>query len=154
MLRVFSFLILIVFCISCDYIYPSKKEKQPLGAIIDFTKVDVSPSFSICNELLDEAKTNCFRENMYKQMTKNLYEFSFATEEIIDETVTVVLLINNKGTVSLQVIECSDSIKNEIPDLQYYVETSIKSLPKLSPAIKRGIPVATQYKLPIRIRTE
>lgn len=154
MLRVFSFLILIVFCTSCDYISSSKKEKQPLDTIIDFTKVDVSPSFSICNELLDEAKTNCFRENMYKQMTKKMYDFSFATEETIDETITVVLLINNKGTVSLQVIECSDFIKDEIPDLQYYIESSIQNLPKLSPAIKRGIPVATQYKLPIRIQTE
>lgn len=130
----------------------SKKEIQPLDTIINFTKVDVSPSFTICNQLLDDAKTNCFREQMHKKITENLLNFSFTTEKPINETITVVLLINNKGVVSLQEFQSSSFVKAEIPNLRHCIETSIADLPKLSPAIKRGIPVATQYTLPIRLK--
>ena len=40
----------------------------------------------------------------------------------------------------------------EIPTLDSILNLSIKNLPKIFPANKRGIPVTTKYRLPIRIQ--
>lgn len=153
-MRFFSFCLLLLLTTSCSYFSSNKKvEGQVLDTIVDFTKVDVSPSFSVCDKLIDEAKTKCFRANMHQQLTKRLRNFSFPINEIIDETIIVVLLINQSGKVSLQEVQSSDFIQEQIPDLLEFIEKSIDSLPKLQPAIKRGIPVVTQYELPIQITT-
>ncbi len=149
-----SFFLLIVICISCNYISVEKKQKaQSIDTIIDFTKVDVSPSFDNCKNLLDKAKTNCFRDEIQKRITVNLEAYHFTTENFIDEVILIDVLINNKGKFKLLNISSTENIKSELPKLDSLLQNSIKKLPKVSPAIKRGIPVNTQYQLPIRILT-
>lgn len=153
--HIFFFISMLFCCVSCSYFSSeTKKELQQLDTIINFSKVDTSPSFKNCTELIDQEKTNCFRENIHKKITNSLRFFSFSAKESINETIIVFLLIDEKGEVSLQKIESSDFVKKEIPDLLLSIKSSIDSLPTLQPAIKRGIPVATQYKLPIQIRSK
>jgi len=73
----------------------------------------------------------------------------------IDETIFVKLMIDHKGKVSLQKVDgMSDILQKEIPALDSLLHKSIQNLPKLQPAIKRGIPVVAQYQLPIKILLE
>ena len=57
-LRVFSFLLLIIFCNSCDKFSFTKKtsssNSQGTDTILDFSSVDVSPSFKVCDSLIDK----------------------------------------------------------------------------------------------------
>lgn len=155
-IRVFILLVFLVFYVSsCSYFSSEAKPNiQQLDSIINFTKVDVSPSFKVCDKLIEEAKTKCFRANIHQQMTKYLKASSFATKQAINEEVEVILLINKKGKITLQEVKSSEMLQQEIPDLITVIKTSIDSFPKLTPASKRGIPVATQYTLPIRIQTK
>lgn len=146
---------LFAICTSCNYFSPNTKERiKKLDTIIDFTKVDVSPSFKVCDELMDEVKTNCFRSNMRLHITRNLSPLHFSTKKSVNETIVVTLLIDKTGKVRLKEIRHSDFIKEKFPDLVKLVKTAIVRLPQLHPAIKRGIPVATQYHLPIKIQTK
>ncbi|MBS9774662.1 MAG: hypothetical protein KGV59_05840 [Tenacibaculum sp.] len=151
-LRIFYLCIIAMLCISCEHIIPKKKKTQRLDTIIDFTKVDTYPSFINCKKLIDDEKTLCFRNNIHNRITKSLNTFPFNVKDSLNEELLVILIINKKGKVCLQEIQSSDSLQKKLPNLIDYIGKSIDSLPKLSPAIKRGIPVTTQYKLPIKIK--
>ena len=152
----------LLFCVSLIFICTSCKNslvteddsKAPLDTIIDFTKVDVSPSFKICKKLLDKAKTDCFRVNIQKYFIKKLKKLSLTAENHINETVYVVLKVDENGKGSLKKLILTDEIASHFPEMNISIEKMITDLPKLSPALKRGIPVTTEYKLPIHIVVE
>ena len=48
----------------------------------------------------------------------------------------------------------TDEIKTHFPEIYISIKKMVTDLPKLSPALKRGIPVNTEYKLPIHIVVE
>lgn len=144
-----------MFFASCSFFSSDKNlHNQNLDEVVDYTKVDVSPFFEVCKNKMEKEKTACFRMNMHKHMMKYLGTSTNKLSKKVNETVTVFLLINKKGNVSLKEVKASPFIEKEMPDLFSLIETSVKNLPKLSPAIKRGIPVTTQYELPIKISVE
>ena len=150
---VFFFLLFI--CTSCDYFAnKSKIENQAIDTIIDFTRVDVSPSFDNCKNLLDDAKTNCFRNEIQKRIAESLKQHHFVTPDSVDGIVLIEVVIDNKGKFKFLKLIASDKIKFQLPKLDSLLQKSIKDLPRISPGVKRGIPVNTQYQLPVRILTE
>jgi len=153
-LRVFSFLILLIFCTSCDKFPFSKKNQLPdLDTIINFNEVDFLPSFKICDSIIDkDEKSNCFRTTIHQKIGAELQKQVFTIQDSIDEVVTVHLLIDAKGVVKLEQMEVSEVIIKQLPTLDSLLEISIQNIPKIYPAIKRGIPVKTKYILPIRIQ--
>lgn len=153
-LRVFFVVLLVIFCSSCDYFPLSKKQQlRDLDTIINFNEVDFSPSFAVCDSLIEkEAKSVCFRTNIHQKIGEELQKQVFTIKDSIDEMVTVHLLIDDKGFVQLEQMEASEIINEQLPTLDSLLRLSIQNLPKIYPAIKRGIPVKTKYILPIRIQ--
>lgn len=153
--RISIYFFLLLLNTSCSYFSTdTSSDIQQLDTIVDFTKVDVSPSFKVCDNLIDEAKNKCFRANMHQQITKSLRKVKFATKKKIDEEIQVILQIDKGGKITLQEIQASDFLKEELPDLLPLLNKTIKKLPTLKPATKRGIPVNTHYTLPVRIQTK
>lgn len=153
MMRVFSFLILIVFFTSCDKLSFSKnKEIQVLDTIVDYTAVDLSPSFPVCDSIIDKTeKSNCFRNTIHKKIGEELQKHSLSSQDSIYEIVFVDLLINVEGKIILQEVSSSENIKKQLPALDSILKLSVDNLPIIFPAIKQRFPVATKYRLPIRI---
>lgn len=154
LLRVFSFLILLIFCTSCENIPFSKKQQKPiLDTIINFNEVDFSPSFKICDSIIEkEAKSDCFRTTIHQKIGEELQKQVFTIQDSIDEMVTVSLIIDSKGKIQFEKMDASEIIKNQLPKLDSLIQESIQKIPAIYPAIKRGIPVTTKYTLPIRIQ--
>ena len=122
---------------------------------VDFTSVDVSPSFKVCDVFIDKVKKNtCFRNTIREEIAKSLSKYSIKVKQPLDETITVTMIINSNKEVKLMNIDASETLIKEIPVLHEMIEKSIADLPNVYPAIKRGIPVTTQYKLPIKIKLE
>ncbi|WP_435264203.1 hypothetical protein [Tenacibaculum sp. nBUS_03] len=148
----------VIFCIvlfsivSCDYFsFTRKNNNQYIDTIINLSKVDVSPSFEKCKELDSNTKNECFRSEIQANIARSLSEIDFIVDEDIDEVIYVHLVINNYGTVQLKDIEASNIVLEKLPALDSLLKVSVKKLPKIFPAIKRGIPVTTQYTLPVKI---
>ena len=141
---------------SCDYFsFEKNKNLEKIDMDIDFTSVDFSPSFKVCDTLINKLKkTDCFRTTMHQEIYKSLAENSIQLKKDVDETIVVVIKIQADKQVVLASIKASDSLLKYIPSLKEMIKKSIADLPDVYPAIKRGIPVTTQYKLPIRIRLE
>jgi hypothetical protein len=151
--RVLSLFLLILVGTSCEYFNLNKKSQlQEVDTIIDFSSVDVFPTFEACKNFIDKAKkTDCFRNTIHKHISESLAKHQLEVKNPVNEIIHVVVLINNKGAVSIQKITSSEILKKEIPTIDSLITISLRDLPRLSPATKRGIPVATQYQIPIQI---
>jgi hypothetical protein len=141
---------------SCDYLSFRKNNKQEkLDTIVNVKEVDVFPSFKVCDSIIDKAeKTNCFRSVIHQEIAQNLKSQNIKVKRSVDETITVIITIHSDRTIALKSISASDSLYQEIPDLKQMIEKSIAELPEVFPAIKIGIPVTSEYILPIRVKLE
>lgn len=149
------YLILIIVCFSsCDYFsFERKKNVQELDTIVDRSSVDMFPSFEICDSLIDkEKKAHCFRETIHREISKQLSQEEIKVKKPVDEVVNVVITVHADNNLTLKSFEASDNLLSMIPDLKSRVVQSIDKLPKVRAANKRGIPVTSEYKLPIRIK--
>jgi len=154
--RFVLFLCLVLQMISCDFIEKSaglRFASHTLDTIVNFNKVDEFPVFPDCNNLIDTAtKNRCFINNIYNHLSKDLLEETFGVPDCIDEKVIVKIKITSSGVAILESIESSDLIKSSIPKLEAILTKSVHSLPKLFPALKRGIPVTTVFNLPVVVK--
>ncbi|MDC0178080.1 hypothetical protein OAJ14_08050 [Polaribacter sp.] len=153
-LRVFTFCLLIFFITSCDKFSFSKNTiNQELDTLVNFSSVDMYPSFKSCDTLIEKTKkAACFRANIHQRIEGELHQHSFIIKEAIDEIIFVDLIINSRGIIILDSIQSPIMIKTTLTKLDSLIKSSIQKLPKIFPAIKRGIPVTTKYRLPIQIQ--
>ena len=151
-----KFKYLIIVCIifsSCQFLNSSKNtDQQVIDTVLDFSKVDASPSFIECKDKIDNERLACFRITIHKKLSENLAGHQIKVKDSIDEIIKVFLSINSKGNINLKEVVSSDNIKAQIPNIDSLLKISVDKLPKISPALKRSIPVNTQYELPIRIQ--
>ncbi len=154
LLRVFYVLCLMILITSCDkFSFTKKTQRQPIDTIVDFSSVDTYPSLKICDSLIEKnRKATCFRNTIHEKIAEELLQYKFIIKDSIDEVVYVGLIINSKGKFLVDSIKSSEKIKKELPKLDSLLKLSVENLPKIYPAIKRGIPVTTKYQLPIRIQ--
>lgn len=138
---------------SCDYFsFKRKNDFKEINPELDTTSVDLPPSLGRCNSLIDkEQKTICFYEEVSIAFEKSLEEQDIKVKRSLDETVYVIIRIDAIGTVSLRSIEASETLYAEIPDFKKMIEKAINDLPKVVAAVKKEVPVTTEYKLPIKI---
>lgn len=156
MLRKYFFLLVVLCFYSCDYLSLKKDVPQEeLDTVINFTSIDSPPSFKECDHIIDkEEKSICFRNSIHEKIAANLGERKFKVKHNVNEVVEVTILVDNTGEITLKKITVSQSILDEIPSFEKDLQTAIESLPTVLPAIKRSIPVSTEYVLPIRITLE
>ena len=150
-MRYFLFICLLISFTSCEY-FSFEKNKNIEKIDVDFTSVDVSPSFKVCDSLIDkDKKSSCFRTTIRQEISSSLAKQSIQVPQSVDETIEVAITIQSNKEVKLTSIKSSDSLLVILPSLKAILKKSVEELPAVYPAIKRGIPVTTVYKLPIRI---
>ncbi|WP_088323308.1 hypothetical protein [Polaribacter tangerinus] len=155
--RIFSFLMVLIICTSCDYFTFSGKNKnlQEVDTLVDFFSVDSSPSFKICDSIIEKkALENCFRNTLHNKLGAALQTHHFSVKDSISETVLIGVLINSKGNVAIDNIDSSLKIKEQLPELDSILTVTLHKLSPIFPAVKRGIPVTTKYTLPIKIHLQ
>ena len=153
-LRVCSLLLMLFFITSCDkFSFSKNKNIQDLDTIVDFSSVDTFPSFKPCDSIIDKTKkSDCFRTTIHQKIGAELQQHTFVIKDSIGEVILVDLIINSEGIFTLDTIKSADNIKKEMPQLDSLLRVSVRKLPKIHAANKRGIPVSVKYSLPIRIK--
>ena len=152
-LRVLSMFFLLVLGSSCQFFNPDKNNPlQKIDTVIDYSSVDTFPAFDNCKKSIDkDEQILCFRTTIHRHITSTLSKQKFKLKKSFNDTFVVHVLVNNKGVISLKKIESTPLIRILFPSIDSIINESIRGLPKTFPAIKRGIPVATQYQIPIQI---
>lgn len=155
-LRLLIFIISIFFFVSCDFISPkntSLQEQKEIDATIDFATVDVYPLFSECKDLnMQEAQIQCFEDNLVDKLHQLIYLKTANTAMTFQDTIYIDLTIAQDYRIKISSIEITPNVEEFLPELDSILRVSVSQLPSvIQPAIKRGIPVKSQFKLPIYI---
>ncbi len=122
---------------------------------IDWNDVDNYPLFESCDETLAKSEQReCFESELLKHFSTTLQGFEFIIDTKVNKTVIVDFLIDQEGKVSVLRIEKDKAIDVLMPEFNGIVSQSLKNLPPLAPALKRGIPVNAKFRIPIVLNSD
>ena len=149
------------FCLftSCDWFTSKEERTQELVneemRNINFNEVDRYPLFDNCDEMLDKAgQLDCFQNTLLSQYTETLEDFEFKFVSDINTSIYVDFLVDYKGEISVLEVQRNEDIENQIPEFRSIITQSLKGLPHLSPALKRGVPVSSKFRIPIIVNSQ
>ncbi len=144
---------------SCQYFekqVPSEKEllEKELKAI-NWKQVDEFPSVADCDKIDDETqRQQCFFEVMTQIIQEKL---SIDTLSILYpelDTIEVKVTIFPNATMQFEPQFPKDSVAYDKIKIDSILKARLVNFPKVNPAIKRGIPVKTQFILPVILKVE
>ena len=154
--KVFYLFSLIIF-FSCEFeiqkkISADKFFEEELKTI-DWSSVDKLPLLESClNSNLDNKK--CFVSYFSSQLKKNLADNDFILNRTLIDTIYFNLKIDKIGNVSYEKIQTNEDLNKYQNAIETALNVTIKNLPKVYPAIKRGQPVDVEFNFPLLISTE
>lgn len=156
-IRLLYAILFILSLTSCDFISPGNTTRQTIAAVnskIDFTLVDVYPLFRECNGCDSPVKQNlCFESTLVNHLEKSLNKNKISVNKQIPKTIIVDLLIDKNSKIIITNINAAPEITEAIPKLDSLLNHGLKQLPEIiQPALKRGIPVEVQFRLPVKIK--
>lgn len=141
---------------SCTYLDVNKSKKEfikKVDTLVDFNSVDAFPLFPICKDVPSREKQQiCFQLNMSQYIYAGIKNYKVMVNREINDTVFVKLIVDSKGKTRLSSIKMSKQTSALFPKFDSIVKVSIDSLPNLYPAIKRSVPVTTEFTLPIILK--
>ena len=144
---------------SCEW-FPSQqaRTRQLVDAemqAIDWNQLDQFPLFDACDETASRlGQQECFQNTLTLHLSMALQDFEFRSENALHDTLYVDFLVDNKGGISVLTIGENPDLAAENPEFKNIVSRSLRSLPRLEPALKRGIPVAAQFRIPLVLKTD
>lgn len=151
-------IVLLFGVVSCHFFESKEKKAQKLVnremLEIDWNEVDNYPLFGNCDETLSKvAQKECFEKELLSHFSKTIKEFEFVLTKDIDTTVLVDFLIDQEGRITVTAIEKDRAIDSQMPEFDGIVIQSLKGLPPIAPALKRGIPVRAKFRIPIALKS-
>lgn len=149
--------ILILCLSSCDYFDKKKVNSQDIVneelETFNWKDVDEYPSFQVCETSSSKQESKqCFETTLISHITANLSNEIIVVTENVEDTIMINFHISETGNLSVLNIKNKEATKEQIPNLDNLLTTSLDSLPKIFPAIKRGQQVKTEFTLPIVIK--
>jgi hypothetical protein len=153
----------VVFCVcfllaSCAWFESRESKTKKLVEAqlegIDWNDVDQYPLFEDCDETaIKEAQHNCFQETLLRHFSQTLDGFEFLLADNVEDTLYMDFLVDREGGITVLDIEQNNEVAAQIPEFNGVVTQSLKSLPPVAPALKRGIPVNAKFRIPLILNT-
>lgn len=147
-----------LFFSSCQYLdkqVPSKEEllEEQLKSI-NWSKVDEYPSVADCDSLQDKTqKQQCFFEFLTRLIQEKLSADTLAVLYPQLDTINVKVTVLPDSTLQFEP-QLNDSLSYNTAKIDSILKNRLVDFPKVHPAIKRGIPVKTQFVLPVILKVE
>lgn len=145
----------ILFVASCNYFdsFSKRETIQKVDTIVDFNSVDAFPLFPNCSDIPSREKQQiCFQMEMSQHIYAALKKFRLHTSEKLNDTILVKLQVSAAGKTTLSGVIIAPNVKQLIPEFDSIVTIGLEKLPTLQPAIKRAMPVTTEFTLPIVLK--
>ena len=151
--RLFLILLLFIGLISCEKIIPNNKidSSQTKLEPIDFTTVDAYPLLPECEQITSRnLQKDCFYKLLSKKIELALSQQNITLTKSSNDTIQVTINVSSKGIVNVKFINLSN--EEVFKELKKAIIQSVENLPQIQPAIKSGIPVTTEFVLPIVLK--
>lgn len=122
---------------------------------INWNDVDNYPAFANCENTVEKAEQKqCFINTISSHLYKSISQEGMVAARDVYDTIKVNFEISKSGDLAIGNIEMDSLLQKEFPKLESRLLQSIDSLQPVAPAYKRGIPVKTQFTLPVIIKTD
>lgn len=154
----YFFLVFLLFN-SCQYFekqVPSEKEllKKELKAI-NWKEVDEYPSFVDCDKVEDKtARQHCFFQYLTELIQDKLSSDTLSVLYPELDTIEVKVTVYPNAKMKFEPQFPKDSVAYDTIKIDSILTARLVNFPKVNPAIKRGIPVKTQFILPVILKVE
>lgn len=137
--------------ISCKEIggrVPTKEELlEKEMKSIDWKQVDEYPSIAACDSLPDaEQREHCFFEFMASAVQERLNSDTLPSGYADADTLRVKVTVFPDAHVEFRTTE------EKAPSYDSILSARLADFPKISPALKRGLPVKTEFILPVVLK--
>lgn len=144
---------------SCNFFESKEKRTQELINAelreMDWNSIDSYPLFLDCDETATKPiQRQCFERKITHHFEATLNEFEFTVDSERNAVVDVIFVIDAEGKISVEDIIKDASILKQMPEFDGIITQSLKSIPPIAPALKRGIPVRTKFKIPVQLNTK
>ncbi|WP_290205005.1 hypothetical protein [Winogradskyella bathintestinalis] len=142
---------------SCNYfekkkVYPEDLLEEELQTF-NWNDVDTYPTFTSCDTLTEKKDRKvCFQNTIVTNVNHFLAAQNFVVSNDINDTIRLKIRINNTGILEVESIKIHPETLLEIPEIDSLLRESLKNVPKIYPAIKRGQQVTTAFELPVIVR--
>ena len=122
---------------------------------INWNEVDEYPSVTDCEKLTDpEQRRQCFFEFLTTTIEQKLAVDTLATLFPKLDTIEVKVTVFPNASMKFEPQFPKDSVAYDTIKIDSILHARLIDFPKVNPAIKRGIPVKTQFVLPVIIKQE
>ena len=144
---------------SCQYFYkpqPSKEDllKKELKAI-NWNEVDEYPSIAECDKIDDKTqRQQCFFDYLTQTIQQKLSGDTLAILYPELDTIEVKVTVFPNASIAFEPQFSKDIVAYDTIRIDSILRAKLVNFPKINPALKRGIPVKTQFILPVIIKTE
>lgn len=152
-------LLIVLFATSCNYfdkkkVYPEDLLEEELQTF-NWNEVDTYPTFAGCDNMTskDESKA-CFQNTLVTNVNRFLADQNLVVSNDVNDTITLKIKIDNYGGLVIESIKIRPETVEEIPDIDSLLHSSLKSVPKIFPAIKRGQQVTTAFEFPVIVKID
>ncbi|MDD2822319.1 MAG: hypothetical protein PHW29_13780 [Flavobacterium sp.] len=155
----YSFFLVCILFNSCQYFdkqIPSEKEllQKELKAI-NWKEVDEYPSLVDCEKIEDKKqRQQCFFEILTQLIQEKLSTDTLSVLYPELDTIEVRVTIFPDATMQFEPQFPKDSVAYDTIKIDSILKARLVDFPKVNPAIKRGIPVKTQFILPVILKVE
>lgn len=152
-------LLLLSLCFSCQYLEKKVPSEQELldkeMKEINWNEVDEYPSVDDCEKLTDEnLRKQCFFDFITTTIQQKLAVDTLSTLFPKLDTIEVRVTVLPNATLEFQPEFPKDSVAYDTIKIDSILRARLVDFPKINPALKRGIPVKTQFVLPVIIKQE
>ncbi|ABQ04413.1 hypothetical protein [Flavobacterium johnsoniae] len=156
-MKQFFFFIVCIFFNSCQYFekkVPSEKELlQKELKSINWKEVDEYPTVSDCETITDKKeRQKCFFDVMSQLIQQKLDVDSLSILYPDLDTIQVKVTIFPNSKMKFEPQFQKDSVAYDTIRIDSILHARLVDFPKVNPAIKRGLPVKTQFILPVIIK--
>lgn len=158
-MRFAVFLCCFILLSSCQWFSSKEAKTEQLVdekmLTIDWTDVDQYPLFEQCDELATKpGQKTCFENTLLSHFAQSLKEHDWVPKTDIKEAIYVDFLIDKEGAISVLNIEENELLNQQFPKFNTIITQCLTELPHTEPALKRGIPVAAKFRIPLIINTK
>lgn len=158
-LKQYYLFLVFLFFNSCQYFdkqIPSEKELlQKELKSINWKEVDEYPSVVDCEKIEDKKqRQQCFFEVLTQLIQEKLSVDTLSVLYPELDTIEVKVTVFPNATMQFDPQFPKDSVAYDTIKIDSILKARLVDFPKINPAIKRGIPVKTQFILPVILKVE
>ena len=158
-LKHYSLIVIFLLFNSCQYIGKQVPTEQELLAKelneINWKEVDEFPSLVDCEKIENKTqRQQCFFEILTQLIQEKLSVDTLSVLYPELDTIEVKVTVFPNATLQFEPQFPKDSVAYDTIKIDSILKARLVDFPKVNPAIKRGIPVKTQFILPVILKVE